>query len=489
MINLCTHTIYSYEQSLLKIEELVEFSKKNGYESFCVTDIGSVTAFVKSFKIAKNESLKFIPGYQIKIKPDFYVFKDDVNARLSYLKNQMTLKKVTEESKARYQEEIDFLFGRLKNESLVDYHLLSLIAKNQNGLENIFKIYNDEKEINGHWLGTNERIMELGDDCGLYVLSGGDESEIMYYLKTGEYDKAEYIIEHYHNKFGEDFIIQINYNPTLKEQYLNLMKMSVKHNIMAIPTSDVRYSKKIDEDNYHYYRNILNFPESQITSNGHLFTKDELLEAFLNLYKDDLDDGMIKKMFDNLDIIEQSCEETSLPRANSLQDCSEELEKLCIEGWNKLRKGTKFEKESWERFHYELEIINQRNFSQYFIKVLNIVQTAYDLGILVGPSRGSGGGSEICYLIGITKLDPLKYDLYFERFMNPGRISGFPDIDLDISATVNEEDLRSILERKKLIVLPMGKFKPTDTIDTISHGKITAQQVYDLLQQDVEIEV
>ena len=281
------------------------------------------------------------------------------------------------------------------------------------------------------------------------------------------------------------------------KKYIDIVK---ENNINIVCTNESRYITKKDRANYRLYRQIISGGERIFfdRDNNHMMTNRELEENLSEIYsKEDIEKG-----FKNAKLIKEKIEDIKEPTAEPLKDCSEELTKLCIEGWNRIRKGTDREQESKERYEYELSVINGRNFSEYFIKVLTIVKTAKKLGILMGPARGSGAGSEVCFLIGITHVDPLKYGLFFERFLNPER-HGFPDIDVDMATVPLARDtqenryLKSLIDNlkdqfdytNKLIVTPIGSFHPNDLIQTKSHGKISAMELFKLTNSGVEVEV
>lgn len=424
MLNFNTHSHYSYKMATTDIKDIVAFAKKNNNKSFCISDLGYVTSFVKAMNLAQKEGLKFIPGYSALIKADEEVNADIVNNKIKKLENELTLKRTTEESKANILNALE----HLKKTKTATYHNLIILAKNQIGLINLFRAYSLETLENDIYLSSNDIVLERKE--GLIFLTGGNNSEVLFYIQNGELDKAEYIMQQYKELVGDDYYCQIEYCPRLAKEYNTMINIAKKYNIPIVASNEVFYAYPEDEDYFHIYRNIMSMPEEHIESNHHLITEDELKSLMLTIYDEDI----VKEAFYNIKVIEEKCDYIKPALAEDLVDCSKELYELCKEGWEKKRKGTKYEKESWERFHYELEVINSKNFSEYFIKVRNIVQLAKKLGILIGPGRGSGCGSEINYLIDITKVDPIKYGLYFERFLNPGR-SGFPDIDLDMASS------------------------------------------------------
>lgn len=455
MLHLHTHSVYSYKNSTASVKDIMNESKRQGEKSFCITDYGSLTSFVKALSEAEKNDMKFIPGCEFLVKPEQDVYTYEIENKISYYKKEMRLKRTT----AEMYEEYDKKVKKLENIHSVGEHSIVLLAKNKKGFENLVNIFNEEtqEDENSQFLATNESIFNNSE--GLIVLSGGFNGSIMYYIRNNRIDKAEELIVEFKEKFGDNFYAQIEYQSRREiegelneiDSFNKLIELANKHNVKFVCTNDVTYVKESERAYYRLYKNVMSAERLKFDSDHHWMMDEETLKTRLNsVYPNDVVESGLK----NVKEIENSCEIIKAPKANNLIDTSEQLTKMCKEGWERLRKGTDREQESKERYEFELEVINGKNFSQYFIKVLNIIQLAKELGILIGPGRGSGCGSEICYLIGITYVDPLKYGLFFERFLNPER-NGFPDIDIDmasvplgnnIDAESEEEDEEGVSE-------------------------------------------
>lgn len=273
----------------------------------------------------------------------------------------------------------------------------------------------------------------------------------MYYARIQDFEQAKENLQSLKEIFGDNLYFLLEKHEVFEsgdeelemvgflseqEAMNHLINIAKDLDIKIIASNNSLYARESDRINYRLFRNsfgeftgpFTDFGFS--TDNHHICTEDELKERLENSYGKEI----AEESFNNLKGLEKfllNCN-VQFPDAPNLIDNSQELWKLCEEGFNKIRKGTKYEEESDKRWKYEFEVINGKNFTQYFIKVYNICKVAKELGILVGPGRGSGAGSEICYLVGITQVDPLRYGLYFERFLNPSR-NGFPDIDLDLA--------------------------------------------------------
>lgn len=433
MLNLHTHSVYSYEKSICRINDIIDANKKLGNKSFCITDINSVISFVKAFQGSKNSGMKFIPGCEFLIKPDESIFKCNIDDRIAFLRKECSLKRTSEEDRIKYENEI----SKLESIDSIENHNIILIAKNQTGFNNLLKLFSSREFY------KNEELKIITNDSLQFFKEGlicifAKNSPIDYYLDKDE-NKIKQIIDFYSYLFKDDFYLSLT-KEEKRESYISLP-------IKKIITNEVFYKEKKDEKKFKIYYGSMNLiDEWNLEKDGYFLTDDEIKNKFFT----HLSNEMIEEAYNNIAEIENSIEEITLPKGAPLKDRSEELTKLCMEGWEKKRKGTKYEKESLERLNYELDIIKSKNFSQYFIKIINIINTCKKLNVLVGPSRGSGGGSEICYLTGIIEIDPLKYNLLFERFLNPGR-NNFPDIDIDMASYIDNGDGTFLATRNVLV--------------------------------------
>ena len=419
MLHLNAHSVYSYKESILYLEDIARISKERGYKSFAVTDINSMTGFIKGARISAELGMKIIQGMDVLITPSDEFYKGKLEEKVTFLNKESRLKRTTDEMREKYAKEIDYI----SQIDSVPYYTVTLIAKNQNGLKNLIEIYNKLKFEYDNWTVDKQIIFENAED--LICLQGGYNSDIAHILKNLGFEEAKEELLKWKKTFGDNLFGKLEYDTS--EEMLNLLE---SEGIKLVASNDCRHINKDDMLDYRLFANI--FSPNHIESfreYSWLLTKEE----FYSIIQEDKVKERFEEAVDNIHIIENLCEEFWFPQAKPLEDCSEELRRKCYEGWEKLRKGTPREQESLERMNYELDIINSKGFSQYFLKVLKIIEVANELGVLVGPARGSGGGSEVNFLLGITKVDPLQYGLYFERFLNPGR-PGYPDIDLDFAS-------------------------------------------------------
>lgn len=421
MLHLHCHSVYSYKLALSDVDAIAKYAKENGQKSFCVTDIDSMTSFIKGASVAESMGLKFIQGMDVSVEPDESVSYTLIQNRIQTINKEMGLKRTTEEMAIEYEKERE----ELLSVDSVECFRVVLLAANFDGLIHMIHIYNQMKELGSYSVTTFDQIVELND--GMILLEGGHASKLRYLVEHDDFDAAMKHGKMLKEAFGDRMFIQLEWDTPL-----GMVEIADKLGVRLVATNDCRHVGKEERLDYRLFRNM--FSPKLIESfrdHEHMITEDEFHELINPEVADRLDEAL-----ENIKVIDDMCDDVGLPKAESLKDLSKELTELCEEGWERLRKGTEEEQESRERFEYELSVINGKNFSQYFLKTLNIIKVAYELGVMCGPARGSGGGCEVCFLIGITKIDPLKYGLYFERFLNPGR-PGYPDIDIDFTGRPN----------------------------------------------------
>ena len=328
---------------------------------------------------------------------------------------------------------------RFDKETGIDnkYNHLILLAKNNEGYKNLSKMvsigftegYYYKPRID---LETLEKYHE-GLVCCSACLGGSLPQAIL----EGNMEKAEEIALWHKNLFGEDYYLEIQAN-TLKEQALvnqKIVQLSRKLNIPLVATNDAHYTKKEDAYNHEVLLCIQTGKKmSDIdrmrfeTDDFYIKSPEELKEFFPNL--PDAIQNTVK--------IAEKCNvefefgHTILPNYEVPAEFSthyDYFKKLCEDGLIK-RYGENVSKEIRDRMEYEVSVIQKMGYVDYFLIVWDFINWAKTNGIPVGPGRGSGAGSIVAYSIGITDIDPIKYNLLFERFLNPDRIS-MPDFDVD----------------------------------------------------------
>jgi DNA polymerase-3 subunit alpha len=419
-VHLHIHSHYSLLDGLAKIDELVEAAKKDGAPALALTDHGVMYGAVEFYKKCKKEGIKPIIGVEAYLAP---------NSRHD---------KITKSDETNY------------------YHLI-LLAKNNEGYKNLIKLTTIAHLEGFYYKPRIDWEVLTKYSGGLIAMTACIGGEIPSLILAGKEERARKRILEYNELFGQgNFYLEIQDHPELEGQDLankKLIELSGELNVPLIATNDVHYLEKEDAEAQDVLLCLQNKKKKEDRDRMNMTGVDysmrpgkEIIEAF----KD------VPEAIENTMKIAEACNlemelgNIQLPHfaVPNGGDGNSYLRKLCEEGLVR-RYGKKYNeinKEIKERMDYELEVIKKMGWPSYFLIVADFVNWAKDNGIVVGPGRGSAAGSLVCYLTGITNLDPLKYDLLFERFLNPDRVS-MPDIDMDFADTRRDEVIRYVAEK------------------------------------------
>lgn len=398
-VHLHVHSEYSLLDGANRIKELPKVAKELGMDAIAITDHGVMYGAIEFYKACKEEGIKPIIGCEVYVAPR----------------------------------------TRFDKESGIDnkYNHLILLAKNNEGYKNLSKMvsigftegYYYKPRID---LETLEKYHE-GLVCCSACLAGSLPQAIL----DGNMEKAEDIALWYKNLFGEDYYLEIQTN-TLKEQALvnqKLVELAKKLNIPLVATNDAHYTRKKDAYNHEVLLCIQTGKKMSdidrmrfATDDFYIKSPEEVKEFFPNL----------PEALENTVKIAEKCNvefefgHTILPNyevPSEFPTHYDYFKKLCDDGIRK-RYGENPPQDILDRMEYEVSVIKKMGYVDYFLIVWDFINWAKSNGIPVGPGRGSGAGSIVAYSIGITDIDPIKYNLLFERFLNPERIS-MPDFDVD----------------------------------------------------------
>ncbi len=414
--HLHVHSHYSLLDGLAKIDELLDGAKELGMDSLALTDHGNMYGAIEFYKKAKAKGIKPIIGCEM------------------------------------YQS----LGGMTEKRPNIDdkrYHLV-LLAKNKVGYKNLVKLVT-KAHLEGFYYKprVDEEILQKYSE-GLICLSACLAGKIPKLILSGKMEEAEKAALRYQEIFGKDnFYLDVQVHPNSPDQKKSnegLKAISKKHGIPMVATNDIHYLKKEDAQAQDLLMLINtgaspNDPErlSLLTDDFSMKSPEEMEKLFKEF------PGAIEntqKVADMCDLqLELGVTKLPLFKTPNGQEPNKYLEELCKQGLEN-RYGKKITKEITERLEYELSVINKTDFASYFLIVQDFVNWAKQNRIVVGPGRGSAGGSLVAYLVGITNIDPLKYNLLFERFLNPDRIS-MPDIDLDFTDRRRDEVIQYVAEK------------------------------------------
>jgi DNA polymerase-3 subunit alpha len=400
--HLHVHSHYSLLDGLGKIDALLERTKELGMNSLAITDHGAMYGVIEFVQKAHAAGIKPIIGMEGYLAPNGHENKRgkiDANPR----------------------------------------HI-SLIASNEVGYKNLMQL-STKAFLKGYYYKPRidydllEQHME-----GLVVLSGCLNGDIPKAITERRPHDVERLIKWYLERFDHDhFYLEVQDHPNIKDQIaLNaaLIELSKKYNIGLVATSDSHYIHPEDA----HAQDVLVCVQTGKTVNDtdrlRMTDEDYSLKSPQELKESWKD---TPEAVDNTQKIADMCNvpfefgKNKLPRYPLPASLTPEdaLKELCEKGLT-IRYGNNLPENARERLEYELGVIAQTGFSSYFLIVSDFVNEAKRRGIFVGPGRGSAAGSFVSYLTNITNVDPLKYDLLFERFLNPQRVS-MPDIDLDFA--------------------------------------------------------
>ena len=416
-VHLHTHTQYSLLDGASKINRLIAETKRLGMDSLAITDHGNMFGTLEFYTEAKRNGIKPIIGCEVYMAP-----------------RSRTLQRPVE--------------GEPHS-----FHLV-LLAKNEQGYKNLIKL-TSYAYLQGFYYRPRidkDLLREYSD--GLIVLSACMKGEIAYKLRQGRKEDAIKSAEYYLDIFADDFYFEIQDHGIAEENAVYPMVQDLA-NEMGVPfvaTNDVHYLYKKDSQ-AHDILLCLQTGKDRDDPNRMRYNTQELYlkspEEMYQLFKNnsgsvELTQEIAQKTNLEIDFNQRYLPEFPIPASEGKVTPDEYLEKLAhagIEGRYK-----KIDKKIERRLDYELSIIKKMGFAGYFLIVQDFIQAAKEKDIPVGLGRGSVAGSLVAYGLGITNVDPLKYDLLFERFLNPERIS-MPDIDIDFCFERRDEVLEYVKEK------------------------------------------
>lgn len=412
-VHLHLHSEYSLLDGACRIKPLVKRAKELKMHSLAITDHGSMYGVIDFYKECKKEGIKPILGCEVYTATRTICDKDP---------------------------KID-----------ADQGHLILLAKNNEGYKNLMRLVS-VAYIAGFYYKPRIDYNILGKYSeGLICLSACIGGDIPQMLLNNDYNGAKELALKLNRIMGQgNFYLELQYN-NMEEQILvnaELIKLSEETGIPLVATNDIHYINREDAK----AQEILICIQTGKTINDddrlkfetdefYLKSKDEMWEHF-KAYPQALENTVNIANACNVEI---EFRHLHLPKFEVPQDISsfEYLRKLCVEGFNKRYSNNE---ELLERLEYELSVIDQMGFVDYFLIVWDFIKYAKDNGIMVGPGRGSAAGSLISYCLGITNVDPIKHDLIFERFLNPERIS-MPDIDIDFCYERRQEVIDYVVRK------------------------------------------
>ena len=422
-VHLHVHSEYSLVDGIIRVNELVDQTLKHGYHSVALTDLTNLFGLIEFYRSARMNGIKPIVGSEIRVAKDI----DSISAPLV------------------------------------------LLAMNKQGYINLTKLVSKafvEGQVNGEPVVLFNWLEEFSD--GLIALSGGMEGHIGNSVLAGNDQLSESRIDFFMKIFGDNFFIEIQRTGKSNEQEYNasVLELAAKMNVPVVATNNVRFLNAVDPDispsdfEAHEARvciqrgDILDDPRrpKNYTEEQFFRSKEEMIELFSDIPEALINTVKIaSKCNIDLELGKFYLPDFEVPDEFSREDF---LRKLSKEGLTKRIDDIKKSIDPYnveealyiERLDYELDMICKLDFAGYFLIVADFVNWAQKNEIPVGPGRGSGAGSIVAYALGITAIDPMKYDLLFERFLNPDRVSN-PDFDIDFCIEGRDKVLEYVTNR------------------------------------------
>ena len=413
--HLHVHTEYSLLDGSSKIKEITSRAKELGMKSLAITDHGVMYGVIDFYKAAKEVGIKPILGCEVYVAP---------GSRFD---------KQPGESESRY------------------YHLV-LLAENNTGYKNLMKIVSRGFTEGFYYKPrVDYEVLEQFHE-GIIALSACLAGEVQRYLARGMYEAGCEAAKRYEGIFGKgNFFLELQDHGIPEQKYVNpqLIRMSQELGIDLVCTNDVHYTYAQDADAQDILLCIQTgkkvTDENRMRYDGgqyYLKSPEEMAELF----------PYAPQALENTCKIAERCNVeiefgvTKVPHFEVPQgfDSWTYLNHLCNEGMK--RRYPDADEEKKKRLEYELSVIHKMGYVDYFLIVWDYINYAKTHGIAVGPGRGSAAGSIVSYCLGITDIDPIKYSLIFERFLNPERVS-MPDIDVDFCYERRQEVIDYVVEK------------------------------------------
>lgn len=464
-VHLHVHSQYSVLDGQASVKALVDKAIANGMRGIALTDHGNMFG-IKELTDYVNKKNKDVDGEIKNLKKTIEELKSaDAVDQEALSKAETALKEA--ESKIftpiigceMYVADNDMTDRSNKKD--IGRHLI-VLAKNQHGYHNLIKLVSNAwKDGYYYHPRTDKKQLEKYHE-DLIVCSACLGGEVPKLITAGHIEEAEKSILWFKKVFGEDYYLELQRHkatvaranqeayPLQQEVNKVLIEMSKKHNIKLVCTNDVHF---VNEEDAEAHDRLICVSTGTFLDDDKrmLYTKQEWMktqEEMNELFAD------VPEALSNTQEVLGKVERYSIehgpilpnfPLPEGFTDNNDYLRHLVLVGAEK-RWGKNLTDEQKERIDFELETIKNMGFPGYFLIVQDFIGAAREIGVSVGPGRGSAAGSAVAYCLGITQIDPIKYDLLFERFLNPDRIS-LPDIDIDFDDDGRADVLRYVTEK------------------------------------------
>ncbi|MBQ7793407.1 MAG: DNA polymerase III subunit alpha [Clostridia bacterium] len=411
--HLHTHTEFSLLDGAVSIKKLIARVKELGMESVAITDHGNMYGVIDFYREAKAQGIHPVIGCEVYVAPAsrFDKTKDDDK-----------------------------------------YHHLILLCENMTGYKNLIKMVSAGFIEGFYYKPRIDFELLSAHSEGLIALSACLAGEVPRALAADDYEGAKKVAEKYLNLFGRDnYFIELQDHGIAEQKRINpqLVRLAKELGVGVVATNDIHYATREDAK----YQDVLmciqthrtvDEPDRMKFETEEFYIKSPEEMAALFKYAPDAIDNtgeIAKRCVVDFDFNSRHLPEYDVPKGKT---AFEYLSELCHEGLYK-RYGNVTD-ELLKRLDYELNVINGMGFVDYFLIVWDFVNFAKTHGVMVGPGRGSAAGSLVSYTLRITDIDPIRYSLIFERFLNPERVS-MPDIDIDFEPEGRQKVIDYVIEK------------------------------------------
>ncbi len=442
-IHLHNHSHYSLLDAASTVDSLVAATAEQDMPAFALTDHGVMFGAVEFYKKATRAGIKPIIG------------------------NEMYM--VTRGSR----------FDRNASETHPEgkrhgYNHLVLLAKNDVGYHNLLKLTTYGHTEGFYYKPRIDWELLRKHHEGLIALTACAGGVVSTYLAVGDYESARGVALELKELFGDDVYLEIQNHGLEREAIIRegMQRLSQELDMRLICTNDIHYVNRDHDVAHNVYLHIADVREAEDitrlryeTSEYYYKSEQEMLALFKD-YPQAIESTVevMEKIDFNLELGTLHMPEFPIPPESGAKDLDEYMSKLVYEGAEKRYRT--LSQEARDRLEFEIGVITSMGYSGYFLITQDFINAAKERGIRVGPGRGSAAGSLVAYSLGITNVDPLRYDLLFERFLNPDRVS-MPDIDVDF-----QDD-----RREEVIAYTREKYGSDSVSQIVTYGKLSARAV------------
>jgi DNA polymerase-3 subunit alpha len=442
-IHLHNHSHYSLLDAACTIDDLVAASVAHNMPAFALTDHGVMFGAVEFYKKAVKAGIKPILG------------------------NEMYM--VTRGTRSDRNASESHPEGKRHG-----YNHLVLLAKNNVGYHNLLKL-----TTLGHTEGfyykprIDWELLQRHSE-GLIAMTACAGGVVSTYLAIGDYDAARDVARRLKDIFGDDVYLEIQNHGLEREGIIRegMPRLAAELGMKLIATNDIHYVDRGHSVAHNVYLHIADVREAEdiqrlrYETREYYYKSEQEMLALFRDYPQAIESTIevMEKIDFDLELGINHMPEFPIPQDAGVTSLDEYMSRLAYEGAE--RRYTSLSAELRDRLDFEIGVISKMGYSGYFLITQDFINAARKSGIRVGPGRGSAAGSLVAYSLGITNVDPLRYDLLFERFLNPDRIS-MPDIDVDF-----QDD-----RREEVINYTREKYGSDSVAQIITFGKLSARAV------------